>query len=45
MIRVALGAKNGLYPCLTTIVGAEPDNTPNWVTGAHMGIMNHASGD
>jgi flavin reductase (DIM6/NTAB) family NADH-FMN oxidoreductase RutF len=43
--KIAIGAKNGLYPSLTTLVGAEPDGKPNWVTVAHVGIMNHASGD
>lgn len=45
MKRISIGPKNGLYPSLTTIVGAEPDNRPNWLTIAHVGIMNHATGD
>ncbi|SHO52580.1 flavin reductase family protein [Desulfopila aestuarii] len=44
MKRIAIGPKNGLYPSLTTIVGAEPDDKPNWITIAHVGIMNHATG-
>jgi flavin reductase (DIM6/NTAB) family NADH-FMN oxidoreductase RutF len=43
--RIAIGAKNGLYPSLTTIVGAERDGKPNWITIAHVGIMNHAAGN
>lgn len=45
MNRIAIGPKNGLYPSLTTIVGAEPDSKPNWITIAHVGIMNHATGE
>lgn len=45
MKRIAIGPKNGLYPSLTTIVGAEPDGKPNWITVAHVGIMNHAAGE
>lgn len=45
MKRISVGPKNGLYPSLTTIVGAEPENKPNWITIAHVGIMNHAAGD
>lgn len=45
MERVALGGKNALYPSLTTIVGAEVDGKPNWITVAHVGIMNHAYGE
>jgi flavin reductase (DIM6/NTAB) family NADH-FMN oxidoreductase RutF len=45
MNRVALGGKNALYPSLTTIVGAEVDGKPNWITIAHVGIMNHAYGE
>ena len=44
MNRIAIGPHNGLYPSLTTIVGAEPDNKTNWITVAHVGIMNHATG-
>lgn len=45
MKRISIGPKNGLYPSLTTIVGAEPGNKPNWLAVAHVGIMNHAIGD
>lgn len=41
----AIGAVNGLYPSLTTIVGSVVDGRPNWMTVAHVGIMNHAMGD
>lgn len=45
MKRMAIGSKNALYPSLTTIVGAEVDGKPNWITIAHVGIMNHAHGE
>ncbi|WP_136809037.1 flavin reductase family protein [Desulfosediminicola flagellatus] len=45
MKRVAIGGKNALYPSLTTIVGAEVDGKPNWITIAHVGIMNHSYGE
>ena len=45
MKRVAIGGKNALYPSLTTIVGAEVDGKPNWITIAHVGIMNHPYGE
>lgn len=45
MTHHALGAVNGLYPSLTTIVGSVVDGNPNWMTVAHVGIMNHAMGD
>lgn len=32
---------NLLYPSLLTIVGADVEGKPNWMTIAHMGIMNH----
>jgi flavin reductase (DIM6/NTAB) family NADH-FMN oxidoreductase RutF len=41
----AIGAVNGLYPSLTTIVGSIVDGRPNWMAVAHVGIMNHAIGD
>lgn len=44
MQRTAIGPKNALYPSLTTIVGAEVDGKPNWITIAHVGILNHAHG-
>ena len=45
MPRLALGWKNALYPSLTTIVGADVDGKPNWITVAHVGILNHAYGE
>lgn len=36
-----LGPVNALYPSLTTIVGAVVDGKPNFLTIAHVGIMNH----
>ncbi|WP_022660450.1 flavin reductase family protein [Paucidesulfovibrio longus] len=45
MNRQAIGGKCALYPSLTTIVGAEVDGRPNWMTIAHVGIMNHAMGE
>ncbi|WP_136798989.1 flavin reductase family protein [Desulfosediminicola ganghwensis] len=45
MNRVNIDAKNGLYPSLTTIVGADVKGKPNWITIAHVGILNHAHGD
>lgn len=36
-----LGGTNLLYPSLTTIIGAVVDGAPNWMTIAHVGIMNH----
>ena len=45
MPRLALGGKNALYPSLTTIVGADVDGKPNWITVAHVGILNHAYGE
>ncbi|MGE4263451.1 MAG: flavin reductase family protein [Desulfovibrio sp.] len=36
-----LGPVNALYPSLTTIVGAVVDDRPNFLTVAHVGIMNH----
>ena len=45
MKRINLGAANVLYPSLTTIVGVDVGEQPNWITIAHVGILNHASGD
>jgi flavin reductase (DIM6/NTAB) family NADH-FMN oxidoreductase RutF len=41
----AVGKVNGLYPSLTTIVGSVVEGRPNWMTVAHVGIMNHAIGE
>lgn len=45
MQRIPIGAKNVLYPSLTTLVGADVQGKPNWITIAHVGIMNHAYGE
>lgn len=42
MQKAQLGAVNALYPSLTTIVGTQVNGKPNWLTIAHVGIMNHA---
>lgn len=36
-----LGSVNALYPSLTTIIGAMVEGRPNFLTVAHVGIMNH----
>lgn len=36
-----IGPVNALYPSLTTIVGAVVDGRPNFLTIAHVGILNH----
>jgi flavin reductase (DIM6/NTAB) family NADH-FMN oxidoreductase RutF len=38
-MNVELGAKNCLYPLPTTLVGALVNGKPNYVTIAHVGIM------
>lgn len=38
-MKVKLGVKNCLYPMPTTIVGALVNGKPNYVTIAHVGIM------
>jgi len=45
MTRIAVELKNGLYPSLTTIVGADTETGPNWITVAHVGILNHGAGE
>ena len=42
-MKINLGAKNCLYPILTTLVGANVVGNPNYITIAHVGIMNHHS--
>jgi flavin reductase (DIM6/NTAB) family NADH-FMN oxidoreductase RutF len=37
-----LGAVNSLYPMPVTLVGATVNGKPNYLTVAHVGIMNHA---
>ena len=36
-----IGVVNGLYPSLTTIIGAVVQGKPNFLTIAHVGILNH----
>jgi flavin reductase (DIM6/NTAB) family NADH-FMN oxidoreductase RutF len=43
MARKNLGPLNGLYPSLTTIVGVDVHGRANWLTVAHVGILNHAT--
>jgi flavin reductase (DIM6/NTAB) family NADH-FMN oxidoreductase RutF len=38
-LKVDLGARNCLYPLPTVLVGALVDGKPNYVTIAHVGIM------
>jgi len=40
-MKHSLGAKNCLYPILTTLVGANVDGKPNYIAIAHVGIMDH----
>jgi flavin reductase (DIM6/NTAB) family NADH-FMN oxidoreductase RutF len=42
-MKVALGAKNCLYPLPTVLVGALVNGKPNYVTIAHVGITEPAS--
>jgi flavin reductase (DIM6/NTAB) family NADH-FMN oxidoreductase RutF len=42
-MKKELGAKNCLYPLPTTIVGALVDGKPNYITIAHVGIMDMGS--
>ena len=39
-MKVKLGGKNCLYPMPTTLVGANINGKPNYITIAHVGIMN-----
>jgi len=41
-VKKKLGGINVLYPTPTTIVGAIVDGKPNFITIAHIGIVNHA---
>jgi flavin reductase (DIM6/NTAB) family NADH-FMN oxidoreductase RutF len=43
MMKITLGAKNCLYPMPTTVVGANVGGKPNFITIAHVGIMDHGS--
>jgi len=38
-MKIDLGAKNCLYPMPTTLVGGLVNGKPNYVTIAHVGIM------
>lgn len=42
-MKIKLGAKNCLYPTPTTIVGANVNGKPTYITIAHIGIMEHGS--
>ena len=42
-MKKKLGGLNVLYPTPTTIVGAMVDGRPNFITIAHVGIVNHAT--
>ena len=42
-MKIALGPKNCLYPILTTLVGANVNGKPNYITIAHVGIMDFVS--
>jgi len=39
----AIGAVNALYPTPTTIVGCNVNGKPNFLTIAHIGILNHGT--
>ena len=41
-MKINLDAINVLYPTPTTIVGGLVDDKPNFITIAHIGIVNHA---
>lgn len=38
-----IGPVNALYPMLTTLVGATVNGKPNFMTVAHVGILNHGT--
>lgn len=42
-MKIEVGVKNCLYPLPTTLVGALVDGKPNYVTIAHVGIMDPGS--
>lgn len=42
-MKTRLGPVNALYPSLTVIVGADVEGKPNFLTVAHVGIMNHGT--
>jgi len=41
-VKIKLNAINVLYPTPTVLVGAMVDGKPNFITIAHIGIVNHA---
>jgi flavin reductase (DIM6/NTAB) family NADH-FMN oxidoreductase RutF len=41
-MKIKLGGMNVLYPTPTVLVGAIVDGKPNFLTIAHIGIVNHA---
>ena len=43
-MRVKLGGINALYPTPTTLVGALVNGKPNFITIAHVGILNYGPG-
>lgn len=40
-MKKQIGKANALYPSLTTILGTTVNGRPNFITIAHVGIMNH----
>ncbi len=40
-MKKQINKTNALYPSLTTILGTTVNGTPNFITIAHVGIMNH----
>jgi len=42
-MKTKLGGVNALYPSLTVIVGTVVEGKPNFITIAHVGIMNHGT--
>ena len=40
-MKKQISKTNALYPSLTTILGTTINGTPNFITIAHVGIMNH----
>ena len=38
-----IGAVNALYPMPTTLVGVTVNGKPNFLTVAHVGILNHGT--
>ena len=42
-MKISIGAKNCLYPLPTTIIGANINGKPNYITIAHIGIMDLVS--